>query len=348
MDVPGDSFEERWSNLEERVRSHCADVGWAYPDTTLQLVRPWFASIGDWFDRAAPKIEGRHPIQVPGSDDPALVILREFDSLLSRLAEAKEGESVLADRRGLPGEYEYDVGTLRHPDSRLLDVLEGDEYPLPLRREAASALTAFLDLTRSPVHKGRWPRVKKAVRERADREGKDPKVVLTESVEEAVWVEFVHFVRQSRSVKVDVSDSDIPRDSFVTSVDVVAVLTRNLIPGKLAPDLWPNINEWVTEDMLGPGWRDEERDPETEAKTRLHARNMWHRTPDPRDQILRDHVVEDLLSHDSLSDRQREALRLEWQEGLDAGEIGERLGCSRSTARTHLQRGHQKLRELGS
>lgn len=386
MKVPGDSFEERWSNLEERVRTHCVDVGWPFPQKTLRLIRPWFASVGDWFDRAAPHIQGRHPIEAPGSDDPALVILREFDDLLSGYAEWKDQESGWADRHGFPGEYEYDVGTIRHADGWLLDVLEGDDaepvdvdpdlaedlpgeweydegtirhpdgrvlnldegsnYPEWVRREAVSALTAFLDLTKSAVHRRRWNQVLEAVRERADREGKKPEEVLDYAVEEAICVAFVHFVKRSRSVEVDVSDWDIPRDTLVTSKDVVGVLSRNLIPGTVAPDLQPDINNWITEDMLGPDWRDRERDTETQAKVHVHARNLWHRQPNPEDQILSGLFARDLLSHDCLSQAQRAALRLQYEDMLFPREIAEKLGCSSSTVRTHLRRAHKKLREL--
>lgn len=391
MELPGDSFEERWSSLEARVGTHCTDMGAPYPETTLELVRPWFASIGNWFDRWYDEIQGPHPIQAPGSDDPALVILREFDDLLSRQAKhLVEGQAPWGERPGLPGEYAYDVGTLASPDGHVLQALESpsagfgreerieipdqvedlpegwsyeeglfhgpdgqktdlrpsEEYPPRARREAVTALTKYLDLTGSAVHRGRRDRVHEAARERAEREGKTEEEVLDQSVEEAVCVAYGHFLRKNRIVEVDISHLDFGRDSIKTRGDVVGLLSRNLIPGITAPNLRPVINNWVTQDMLGPDWREVEVKPKTEAKAREYARNLRSREHAADDRVLSDLVVRDVLNHDRLSESEREALQLQYAENLSPKEIAERMNCTSSTVRTYLRRGHQKLRDL--
>jgi hypothetical protein len=300
MDIPGDSFEERWSNLEGVVRTDCAVVGAPYPETTLGLVQPWFASVGDWFDRWSSEIQGRHPIQAPGTDHPALVILREFDDLLSRYAEFVDEAPDWSDRHGLPGEYAHDVGTLRFADGHVLAALTGpgpglrDErrnevpddmvkdlpegwtyeegvlsgpdgnrtdlrpskvYPTRARQEAVAALTEFLGLTGSAVYGHRWPTVKQAAKQQAERQGKCLEEVVQEEVEKAVCVAFGRFLDENRSVELDLSQLEEREGSYTAAVDLTGILSRNLIPGFTVPDLRSQVNNWTTEGFLGPAWR---------------------------------------------------------------------------------------------
>lgn len=335
LDLPGDSFEKRWSHVEKRVRHHCEAAGAPYPKQTLDLVRPWFATVGDWFDTAAteaPEILGRRPPEIPGDEDPVLVLLREFDDLLSRFAHHSEGRSGLENRPGLPGRYQYLVGTIGFPNGTLVQVIQGEDYPVSLRREAIVAVAELMGLSGASLYRQRWEKVEPVLRERAKREDKTPETVLGESLEEAVWVSFNHFVR------------DAEQGSEAT-IHITSLMMQNLIPGTVAPDIRPRVNNWIIEDMLGPEWRDRNIDPDTEAKLQEHARTMLSHSPDPERRTLSNLVARDLLDHETLTERQRQVLRLHYLRELAPSEIADELGLTPSTIRSHLSNAHEKLRE---
>lgn len=156
MQLPGDSFEERWSVLEHRVRDYCEDAEAPYPERTLQAAKPWLRTIGAWFDWAGPLMgefigrPGEDSIQrvpkehepggrqgVPGElgfliprstgEGPVPRLLREVDHLMSRHAEDRS-----PDQPRLPGERRHLVSVIKHVNSSLLRV--GGPPPKKLRR----------------------------------------------------------------------------------------------------------------------------------------------------------------------------------------------------------------------
>lgn len=354
MNVPGDSFEERWATLDERVREHCEERGTPYPKETLELTRRWFASVGDWFDQAFPNLKGRHPgIEAPGEEDPALVLLREFDWLLSYYAEQSDGVSGLNHRSGLPEPYRHPVGTLCYANDRLLEVIQDEDYGVSLRRGAIAAVAELMDLSGAPLYRERFEMVKERLQERADREGKDPETVLGEALEEALWAQFGTFVRAHRTTGLfsppstaranpleEVDESD--------AVDITALIMENIIPGNVAPDIRPEVNNWITDTLLGPGWRDQERKPKTEFKMRELAKNMMGRPPDPERKALSKLIPKDPRTHDVLTERQQEVLKLLCVEHWTAEEIADEFEIALSTVRSHFSDALERIQEVGA
>lgn len=344
MDVPGDSFEERWSRLEERVRNHCDEFDAPYPETTLTTVRPWFETIGEWFDWAAPAM--REFVAMPADEDPALRVLREADQLLSIYADVRTD-----DRHGFPGDYYYLVSTIRWANNRLLYVVQNgprdadryaDAYSVPFHNRAVFALAEYVHRTGHVVHPRRWKDVKPKLKKRAKRHGQNFDHVLAEGLKRAVLMA-ISDIRED--VQIEAGPDVHPRAvSSAKRRQAGRILMYNLTPGVEASDLRTPINNHLTEDALGPNWRrsDESWD-ELEAETRESARIQISQAFTRVHQAVERLYVEELLTCDALSDSERQAVRLRYKDGLSNEEIAEEMEISPSTVGTHLWRAREKL-----
>lgn len=348
MELPGDSFEERWTALKDRIAGHCAEVEAPYPEETLRRAQPWFEHIGEWYDWTGPLFL-RHLIVMPEGVDPALQVMREVDSQLSRFHE--DGES---NRHGLPGEHHFLVYTTQWVNLRLLQVVRGGStrsadgatcHP-HFRDSATLALAGYVKESGNVVYHKRWPPVAEAIHARAEDEDRSFDDVLVDGLKTAV----VLAIRELfESVKIDTPPGVSPHAvRFTRNWEADRTFLSNLTPGTTPDELRSHIGNLLCEDFLGPHPRRNRpaAREELEAKVRASVGTRLHRILERERSRMSELYAQELLSHPTLSDKQRAAIRLHFEEGLTPTEIGERLGCSRSTVSTHLQRAREKLRRV--
>lgn len=308
LDLEGDCFEERWAQVERRVRRHCDAAELAYPEETLQAIRPWFATVGDWFDWAGIVLQG--PVLFPSDVDPVLRVVREADQLrvfydedLNTRCEFSEG-------------YEYFTSTIRWANLAFLRVVQdgqrGDpQYHPRLRDSAILALAEYVDSTDPLIYGSRRNRVKSALNERAgEREGKSAKdlwlPIVATTVQKAIrhLYETVEVRPNPLTLESYLDRLSIGRDVLLDRLESVPepldgsesitvlgryptfspqmesllkgskasnILMRNLLPGGDPSELRYAAESVIAEDLLGPDARKILRSDEPDPPESLHT-----------------------------------------------------------------------------
>lgn len=348
MGLQGNSFDERWSKLEKCVREHCAAEEAPYPQRMLERAKPWFESIGDWFGWAA--VEMGEVTLKPSEEDSVLKVLAEAEHLMTAYGGKDPDEHV-----GLPGEIDSHISTIYAANGRLLYCIrvhpEGSghqtlaHHPL-FRDQAVLALAEYLYLSGHVIHPKRWPRVERAVQERADRRDETFDSVLVDSIKRAVLMAIDN-----------IEDTDEIESHATTTASaerigrrLVAgqVLMKNLIPGTDASELRKHVNENLTQDFLGSDWRSEERQDELKAEVRESARMQLSQAVTREQEVLLQLYAEELLSLDELTDRERQICRLRYEQDLYPTEIGDQIDITPSTVRSHLKSARDKFQKVTS
>lgn len=309
LDLSGDSFEERWGQVEERVQSHCQEAGLPYPEETLQALRPWFESVGAWFDWAG--VTARRPVLFPPDVDPVLRVVREADQLHAFYGKDKKWNDLPEFSEG----YDFFTSTIRWANLAFLrvvqDGLRGDpEFHPRLRDSTILALAEYVDLSGPVVHPSRRSRVQRAIEQRADEWDRNVNKIWLQVLATAVQtaIRDLHETVNIRPNPLDQQDylnrlpigedlifdrlKPVPEpedgseyvavvgryptfgpemESFLKADKAGQILMQNLLPGVPPADLRHAAERRVTEDLLGPDARKKLRSDEVDPPESLDA-----------------------------------------------------------------------------
>lgn len=294
MDLPGESFQERWARVEERVQSHCEEVEVPYPRETLEAVRPWFASVGAWFDQAG--VATHRPILFPPDVDRVLRVIREADQLRAFYGEGRKWNDLPEFSEG----YDFFTSTIRWANTAFLQVVQDGqrrepEFDSRFRDSTILALAEYVDLSGPGVNWGRQRRLRGAVKERArhwkgvDADGLWIQVLATAVhmaigyLYDTVTVRpnpldregYLSRLSVGREVLLDRLESlpdpldwsdyitvkgryptfDAKMGSSLKASKASRILMRNLMPGVDPSELRYAVERVISEDLLGPDAR---------------------------------------------------------------------------------------------